>query len=158
MGSIFSNLRTEKQYKASTGLKKEQFNHLLLVFEKYYQPKKNSPIKNTLPPVLTDKAEALFFVLHYLKSYPTLENMGLYFRMDVRTVSDYLVRTKTALRSSLIELDAICWTLFNSQEDFDKAFEGIEDIVADCTELPVQRPEGYENQELVYSGKKNSIR
>lgn len=157
MKSIFLNLRTEKQYKASTGLNKKQFNELLSVFEKYYQPKKKSPIKNTLPPVLTDKSEALFFVLHYLKSYPTLENMGIYFGMDVRTVSDYLTRTKAALRSSLLELKAICWTVFKGQEEFDKAFEGVEDIVFDCTEISVNRPKGYENQELVYSGKKNSI-
>jgi len=157
MKSIFANLRTEKQYKASTGLSKDQFENLLPVFEKYYRPKGKSPVRNTLPPVLTDKKEALFFVLHYLKSYPTLENMGLYFGMDVRTVSDYLARTKAALKSSLAEMEAICWTVFKKQEDFDQAFEGVEDIVIDCTELPIQRPEGHEKQALVYSGKKNAI-
>lgn len=156
MESIFFNLRTNKQYKASTGLSIDQFNKLILVFEKHYHPLKTKPIINSKPTVLTNKAEALFFVLHYLKSYPTLENMGLYFGMDVKTVSNYLARTKAALKASLSELESICWSVFKGQEDFDKAFQGIEDLVIDCTEIPIQRPQGNENQQLVYSGKKNS--
>jgi hypothetical protein len=156
MASIYYSLRTEKQYKASTGLKISDFNRLFLVFEKYYFPKKASPIKNTLPPLLTDKKEALFFILHYLKAYPTLENMGIYFEMDVRTVCDYIKRTKTALKAALIELDDYSYNIFDSQADFDKAFEGIEDIVIDCTEIPVQRPKDYDSQAYIYSGKKNS--
>ena len=73
--SIFNNLRTEKQYKAATGLTPHEFEHLFEYFQKYYRPKKENPFPNTPKPVLTDKKEALFFILHYLKAYPTLENI-----------------------------------------------------------------------------------
>ena len=36
-------------------------------------------ISKAVVVLLTDKREALFFILHYFKAYPTLQNMGLYF-------------------------------------------------------------------------------
>lgn len=66
-------------------------------------------------------------MLHYLKAYPTLECMGLYFGMGVQTVSDYLKRTKACLRAALDEMGQIPPpSLFASQQDFDKAFEGVD--------------------------------
>jgi hypothetical protein len=115
-----------------------------------------SPVPNTQPPALADKREALFFVLHYLKAYPTLENMGLYFGMDVRTVSSYLGRTRAALRAALSELGLYCFNLFKDQEGFDRAFEGVGELVVDCTEVRVQRPNDPDIQHLVYSGKKKT--
>jgi hypothetical protein len=74
MASIFHNLKSEKKCKAATGLSLEQFNALAEVFSQYYKPK--SGHQYSKPPVLTNSKEALFFVLHYLKAYPTLENMA----------------------------------------------------------------------------------
>lgn len=88
MPSIYHNLKSAKKIKASTGLAQNEFDKLFSYFEKFYQPKTKNPYPNTPVPVLTDKKEALFFILHYLKAYPTLENMGLYFDMDIRTVSN----------------------------------------------------------------------
>ncbi len=101
MPSIYHNLRTEKQYKAATGLSIVQFTLLFGDFSKYYKPKSKNPYPNTPTPVLTDKREALFFILHYLKAYPTLENMGLYFSMDIKTVSNYIEYIKPALKAAL---------------------------------------------------------
>ena len=105
--NIYENLRTEKQYKATTALSIKEFDQLYGYFQKYYVPKSANPHPGTSQPVLTDSREALFFVLHYLKAYPTLECMGLYFGMGVRTVSDYLKRTKACLRAALDEMEHI---------------------------------------------------
>ena len=55
-----------------------------------YYPKTGNPYVKDKASVLTDKREALFFILHYYKSYPTLQNMGLYFGFSEFTVSQYL--------------------------------------------------------------------
>lgn len=47
-------------------------------------------------------------------------------------------------------------SLFQNQVDFEKAFEGVEDLFIDCTEIPVARADEYEKQEEFYSGKKNN--
>jgi hypothetical protein len=157
MASIYHNLKNAKKFKASTGLSQEQFNELLPYFEKHYKTKSKNPYPNTPTPALTNKSEALFFVLHYLKAYPTLENMALYFDIEVNTVSNYLKYTKTALKAALKELNCLVFTIFKDQKEFDEAFEGIDDLVIDCTEIPVQRPKDSDVQSFVYSGKKNSI-
>ena len=102
--NVYHNLRTERQYKATTALSRKEFDHLYSYFQKYYVHKPANPHPGTPQPVLTDSREALFFVLHYLKAYPTLECMGLYFGIGVQTVSDYLKRTKACLRASLEEM------------------------------------------------------
>jgi hypothetical protein len=158
MPSIYHHLRTEKQYKAATGLSLAQFDALYGSFCAYYKPKSKNPYPNTPTPALTDKREALFFILHYLKAYPTLENMGLYFGIDIRTVSNYIDYIKPALKAALKESGSLTNTMFHNQEAFNQAFADVEDLVADCTEVPVQRPENEQYQASVYSGKKNSIR
>lgn len=154
--SIFENLRTEKQYKAATGLDMKEFENLYLYFKNYYEPKKASPYPEVPQPVLTDKREALFFILHYLKAYPTLENMGLYFGFDVRTVSDYIKILKGCLKAALKEAGSVPPTLFKGQEEHDKAFEGIRELFIDGTEIPVNRSQNNDYQRFTYSGKKKA--
>jgi len=77
--SIYQNVRTDPQYKAATGLSRAAFDALYPWFARYYEPKKLNPYPTSGSPVLTDKREALFFILHYYKAYPTLQNLGMYF-------------------------------------------------------------------------------
>jgi len=157
MSSIYHNVKNDKKCKAASGLSLAQFEELFLHFEKFYKPKQENPYPNTPKPVLTDKKEALFFILHYLKAYPTLENMGIYFDMDVKTVSNYLTYTKQCLKAALKEQDKLVSTLFDTQDDFDKVFENVGDIIIDCTEIPIQRPKDNDYQKFNYSGKKKPI-
>ena len=90
MSSIYHNLKSDKQYKAGSGLSKIRFEQIFKDFDKLYYPKTGNPYVKDKAPVLTDKREALFFILHYYKSYPTLQNMGLYFGFSEFTVSQYL--------------------------------------------------------------------
>jgi hypothetical protein len=43
MASIYTNLRTERQYRAATGLSEEKFNQLFEQFKHFYVPKKAIP-------------------------------------------------------------------------------------------------------------------
>lgn len=152
--NIYKNIKTDKQYKASTGFSKEDFMELFLVFEKLYFPKKRSIYKDVPKPVLTNKKEALFFILHYLKAYPTLVNMGIYFGFSESTTSIYIELLKPILKAALLQVTKPIARNFGSQEDFDKAFEGVEDLIIDGVEFNIQRPQDNDQQKEHYSGKK----
>ena len=156
--SIFHNAKNDRQYKAATGLDRDQFAQLFDLFQSYYTPKSPSTIAYGHPPVLTDKREALFFILHYLKAYPTLHNMGIYFNMSDYAVSTYLELLKPCLKAALQHQKTEERGIFRDQQAFDKHFEGVEDLVIDVTEIPIERAVNDQVQERRFSGKKNFTR
>ena len=156
--SIYQNVRTDPQYKAATGLSQAAFNALYPWFARYYEPKKLNPYTTAGSPVLTDKREALFFILHYYKAYPTLQNLGMYFGFSNFAASVCLERLKPCLKAALQAQGIDKSTLFKNQADFDQRFATVTDLVIDVTEVPVERAVNQEVQEEDYSGKKNSTR
>lgn len=160
MATIYTNLLTDKQYKAATGLSKEQFEELFQTFGPLYEPKKPAnPYAKTdsRNPVLTDKREALFFILHYLKAYPTLQNLALYFGFSEYAASQYIDRIMPVLKEALNRKTNLKTSVFKNQKEFDRAFSGVDEIYVDVTEVPVERPSDKQVQQSRYSGKKNSI-
>lgn len=157
MATIFTNLQNDRQYRAATGLGKEDFEKLHQVFEKYYKPKPfNELAKHT--PLLTDSKEALFFILFYYKSYPTLEVLGLSFGFSNTSAFGYLDYIKPYLKRALSEQSVLVKRVFDNQQDFDKAFEGVEDIFVDGSEIIIQRASIQQVQQADYSGKKKRTR
>lgn len=153
--SIYQNARTERQYKAATGLSPTEFNALYDIFEHFYTPKQPARYSAYLP-VLTDKREALFFILHYYKAYPTLQNLGMYFGLSDSAASQYLDLLKPCLKAALQQQKALAKRLFTGQKDFEQTFAGVQDLFIDVTEVPIERAENDEVQRSQYSGKKNS--
>lgn len=156
--SIYKNVENDRQYSASTGLKKCEFDALYEVFEKYYMPKQILVVGEKKQSVLQDKRETLFFILYHLKSGVSYQLLGISFGISEGSAISYVRRIKPALKASLKALNCMPANLFKNQEEFDKVFENVEDIFIDCTEIPVERAENKEVQEEFYSGKKNNIR
>ena len=146
--------RNDRQYKAATGLSKVQFEALYRLFEPFYELKK--PVSSTTrqQPVLTNKREALFFILHYYKAYPSLQNMGMYFGFSDFTASTYLERMKPCLKAALQARGLHNIPLFTTQEEFDKKFADVTDLVIDVTEVPIERSGNQDIQREYYSDKK----
>lgn len=155
--SIYHNAQNDRQYKAGTGLSQAAFEALYQLFAPYYEPKAGISYPNQAQPVLTDKREALFFILHYYKAYPTLQNIGLYFGFSDFTASVYLERLKPCLKAALRSQGIDKSTLFKNQVEFDQQFAGVTDLVIDVTEVPIERAGNQEVQREYYSGKKNLI-
>lgn len=155
MATIFANLQNDRQYRASTGLGQEDFDRLHQVFEKYYKPKPLNAISK-VAPLLTDAKEALFFILFYYKSYPTLEVLGLSFGFSNTSAFVYIDYIKPYLKAALRAESVLVKRVFDNQDAFDKAFEGVEDIFLDGSELIIQRAAIQEVQQADYSGKKNA--
>ena len=154
MSSIYTNAKTERQYSSSTGLKIGEFNSLFSVFNKYYFPKKAEDNPSVAELVLTDKKEALFFILHYLKATPTYENLGLYFGFSQSTAHNYVELLKPILKLSLKELKCLPLEEIKSHKELEKLLEGVTDIVIDVSEIRIERPDNEVVQKDNYSGKK----
>lgn len=99
--SIFHNAVTDRQYKAATGLSIAQFTWLYSQFALFYTPKAMPRYAGQIQSVLTNKEEALLFILHYYKSYPTLQNLGMYFGISDAATSAYLELLKPCLKAAL---------------------------------------------------------
>lgn len=155
MASIYHNLKIERQYSASTGLNKAQFDELATQFALHYQPK-NNRITTGEPPLFHDPKEALFFILFYLKNYPTLQVLGLQFDMSDFSASTYINYIMPYLKASLRAKSMLVRRVFEDQAAFEKTFENVEDIFIDCTEIPVERAKNEQNQKKAFSGKKIS--
>lgn len=154
--SIYNNIKNDKEFKASTGLKKSEFDALLNIFKKLYIPKKEKPYEGCPETALRDPAEALFFILHYYKAYPTLICLGIYFGFSEYTASHHIERIKPFLAASFAASGLSVRRDFKNQADFDAAFEGVADIFIDATEITIQRPSDKETQKENYSGKKKT--
>ena len=153
--SIYHNATKERQYKAATGLSLAEFDALYVLFTPFYEPSTPSPYLTDAPTILADKREALFFILHYFKAYPTLQNMGVYFGMSDASVSNYLALLKPCLKAALAAQGALVRRVFANQQAFDAAFAGETDLFIDVTEIPIERAASYDVQKEHYSGKKN---
>lgn len=152
--SIYQNAINDRQYSSSTGLKISEFEKVYEVFEKYFNLKKILLIGKSKQPVFQDKKEALFFILYHLKTGVTYQVLGLSFGISDTSAISYLEILKPALKAALTYLELVPKSLFKNQDDFEKTFEGVEDIFIDCTEIQVARADEYEKQESFYSGKK----
>ncbi len=156
--SIYHNAVTDRQYKAATGLSLVEFTALYEHFALLYVPKTKPRYVGQVQPILTDKREALFFVLHYHKAYPTLQNMGMYFGISDAAASMYLELLKPCLQEALQQQKTENSLLAKNQEVVNEHFAGVTDLVIDVTEVPIERAANQQVQKDHYSGKKNSTR
>lgn len=156
MASVYENLKNDRQYSASTGLNKAKFDELAIEFDKYYKPK-NKHVAPNQKMIFQDSREALFFILYYLKTYPTLQVMGLQFDISDFAVSTYINYLLPFLKAALEAKSALVSRVFASQADFAKTFEGVRDIMIDCTEIPIERSDDENLQSKAFSGKKRPI-
>ncbi len=154
MATIFENLQKDWQYKASTGLDQKNFERLHEEFKLYYQPKAFNEIAKKAP-VLTDSRQALFFILFYYKTYPTLEVLGLSFGFS-DTAAVYLDYVKPYLKRALAAQSVLVKRVFENQQAFDEAFAGVKNLFIDGSEMVIQRAQDPQKQQADFSGKKNA--
>jgi len=155
MATIFENLQKDWQYKASTGLNQEEFDRLHEEFKLYYKPKAYNQIAKKAP-VLSASREALFFILFYYKSHPTLEVLGLSFGFSDTAAFVYVDYVKPYLKQALQAQSVLVQRVFEDQQAFDKAFQGVEDLLIDGSEIIVERAKDPKKQQADFSGKKNA--
>ena len=155
MNTIFENVKSDRQFSASTGFDKEQFYDLVFEYdETEAQFFKGGLLPDSLPRSLQKVEERVFFTLYYLKVYPSLDVLGICFGMDAASCEAFLQKSLFILEKTLMRLKVLPPRKFSNQKQLQKALAGLEELVVDATERRTEKPENKADQSEGYSGKK----
>ena len=152
-------LKQGRLLRALTGLNRKAFEALLVAFIPLYeQSRQTQPRQRAVgggrKARLLGTQEKLFFILFYFKCYPTFDLAGIVFDMHRSQAHDWMHRLQPILEETLGEKMVLPQRKLDSIEAFLEYFPGVERVMIDGTERPVQRPQDAQAQKANYSGKK----
>jgi len=169
----FNNLvRDERQMKALTGVSSREFKFIVPHFqEASEQIKKENYLKRIkkkgkkkkrksgsgLKGNLDTCEKQLFFILNYIKTYPTFDVHSANFDYSRGRACDKAHELSLVLVRTLKSLGCAPKRKIKSAEDFKEVFKDADKLIADATERRYFRHKNYEKQKENYSGKKNVI-
>ena len=154
--------RNPRAVKALTGLQYQEFNDLVPLFEKSLneirmkRPDRKRNVGGGQKGALPDIETKLFFVLFYLKTYPTFDVLGFFFGKERSHSHEAIVLFSKALHKTLGKKFVLPERKINSVEEFIRMFPLVKDVFLDGTERRVQRPKNKKQQTKTYSGKKKT--
>lgn len=158
-------IRNERQFRAFTGLPETVFNRLLPVFtqclestqQRHY--KKDQAHRQRRPGggrkgALSTPELKLFFLLFYLKNYPTFDVLGSLFDLSPSKANEQVKKLLPVLKEAERRLQVLPHRHF--KPTLSKTAQPIENknkIIVDATERPLCRPHHARKQKHYYSGK-----
>ena len=159
MLNIARALQSPRALLALTGVSRAEFEQLEGRFTVVVEEQRAGRRYKRLPGAgrkhtLRTLRAKLFFLLFYLKCYPTFDVAGIVFEVDrsraCRWVGDWLPLLEAVLgRAAVLPARQI-----RSVEEFLQRFPEVHDLFIDGTERPTQRPQQARRQRARYSGKK----
>ena len=102
-------------------------------------------------PQVEDK---LFFILMYLKCYPTYDVLGWIVDFHRTRACQQVLFLLPVLEQTLGRQLALPLRKISSPEEFIRLFPEIKEVFGDATERQIQRPKSQKRQRKLYSGKK----
>lgn len=161
--NIKTALRNDRICSALTGLKVVEFYALVNDFSFYLREEKvkanpNRKMKFGLGrhSNLKTTEEKMFFTLFFLKSYPTLDILGVYFNLDKSNCSRNLIILIKVLELTLKRKFVLPARRINSIEELIEKFPEIKDVFIDGTERRTQKPKKLKKRGKLYSGKRKT--
>lgn len=145
-------LDNERKSRALTGVNKLEFDLLLPVFEQIY--KGTNPYYAGRGHTLETPKDKLFFLLYYLKTYETLDVIGVQYDVDKSRVSRWIDEYLPLLVKALDRLGLLPEREIRDKEHFQELFPEVKDIFIDGVERRIRRPQSSKAQRKHYSGKK----
>jgi len=103
---------------------------------------------------LAGAARKLFFILFYLKVYPTFDVLSLCFDLDRSECCRWVHRLLPVLEQVLGRQLVLPKRKISSLAEFAAAFPGVQEVFVDGMERPIQRPTKPSTNRNHYSGKK----
>lgn len=159
MSTIFENVKTDRQFSATTGFTKVEFYDLVYEYDLMEtQFIEGGNLPPNFPATLQKVEERVFFTLYFLKVYPTLDVLGICFGMDATAASNFLGRSLFILEKALQHAKMLPARQFLDHKELQKALAGHRELFIDATERRTERPENGPDQEDAYSGKKKPTR
>lgn len=158
-------IRNERQFKAFTGLPENVFDRLLAQFtqclesvrqqryEKHRVPHQRRPGGGRKGALSTPELK-LFFILFYLKNYPTFDVLGGLFNLSPAKAQENVIKLLPILKQAETCLHVLPHRHFKPTGDNKQDNEIIRKIIIDATERPCSRPHHARKQKHYYSGKK----
>lgn len=160
-----TNKRSLKSY---AGVDYQDLQHLLVSFSAVLNDLRTAELKSKAHlrqrksgggrhHFLETDLDKVLFTLHYLKTYPTFDNLGTAFKVSKTTAHTAVHYFVGVLHLALIRLKVMPKRQFDSPEDFLKKLEdlgGIKQIIIDATERTHRRCCKKEHRDPLYSGKK----
>jgi len=166
--NITRAMNSDRIMKSLTGLNTAKFKELLPYFEIILKETTKKAIKNNKNRIraegggkkhtLKNTEAKLFYILFYLKVYPTFDVAGFIFDVNRSQANRWMHKLLPLLEIALDRRFVLPKRQITTMDEFISLFPEVQDIFVDATERPVQRPANYKKQKRLYSGKKKDIR
>jgi hypothetical protein len=163
MKTSYTEIKSPRQWKATTGVSQEHFHALAKLFRSEFQilfGKSKSELALDSPKEIHVKTEEdlLFLVLFSLKTGMTEDVLGLVLGVERSTFSKNRAIGLKVLSSALQRIGVMPQREFKDVEEFEAYMKDHPELLIDGTENRVQRPHDQGVQKDFYSGKKNATR
>ena len=157
-----ADLKTERQWRAATGLDNYRFQQLLGHFKSAYKSLYGQTVADRhalieVTPSLTSETELLYFTLFSLKSGLTYDLLGIVCGLDGANAKRNQELGVRVLQQALETVSCVPRREFKSVQDFEAYLKKEKTLILDGTEQRMQRPQKPEEQKACYSGKKKDI-
>ncbi len=154
-------LNNDRLLRACTGLNHKAFAQLCRDFDTAYEahlaadtrPRQRARGGGRKARLLSTE-EKVFFILFYLKCYPTFDLLGLLFDLERGRANRWVHRLQKILEEVLGRVMVLPERKIRSLEEFLERFPQAKAVIVDGTERPIQRPKDNDKQKRHYSGKK----
>jgi hypothetical protein len=154
--------RDPRLIKALTGLSHREFEDLVPTFEKSLHELRSAR-KNRKRKVgggkkgkLPTMESKLFFILFYLKAYPTFDVLGFLTDRERSHCCESVQELSKVLEMTLGKKISLPKRKIHSVEEFLAKFPEAKDVFLDGTERRIQRPKSTKRNKRHYSGKKKT--
>jgi hypothetical protein len=163
MASTYRDLKTDREWRANTGMSEAKFHVLAQAYREAFE----SVFMDTLPErranssqesVFETYEDQLFFALFSIKTGVTFDVLGFVFGCSQSAAKSCQERFLRVLQMALTRLKAMPKREFSTPEEFKTYFKDTAVLLLDGTEQAIQRPKDNELQKEHYSGKKKTYR
>jgi hypothetical protein len=159
----FKQLKVDRQIHAIIGISRKQFDDLVPHFVNAHQEIQNERLAKgeikRLPTggkkgPLSDYENQLFFILYYLKNYPTFDVIGFLFHLSAGHAHDKAIYCMNILERALKNVNVLPKQMIKNIQEFKELVKDEEKIIIDGVECACVRPQDKDKQKEYYSGKK----
>ena len=163
MATSYKDIKSDRQWSATTGMKEDKFFNLVAHFASTYKDLFGEDIherqkNSTINPHFKTYEDLLFFILFSIKCGLTYDALGLVFGMGGSNAKANQTIGLRILKTTLMRLSMSPAREFKDLEAFKKLIPSDGPIIVDGTEHRTQRPVDKEVRKENYSGKKKISR
>lgn len=158
---ITKAFKNERLLKAVTGVTALEFETLFTIFERLLReiavkkPRQRA-VGAGRKGRIKSAPQKLFFLLFYLKVYPTYDLASLLFQADRSRICRWVGQWMPVLEQALGRACVLPARRVSDMNAFLSRFPQVQDLLIDGTERVTQRPAKSRNQHRRYSGKKKT--